>query len=78
MAAAFLLVSASAAVAQQSPQPTPPQPDTATVTEPVPKPGAPGSEEPKEPAKEKKPERVPPDASGIDLTTIETKDLDLL
>jgi len=78
MAAAFLLVSASAAVAQQSPQPNPPQPDTATVTEPVPKPGAPGSEEPKEPAKEKKPERVPPDASGIDLTTIETKDLDLL
>jgi hypothetical protein len=78
MAAALLLLSAGTASAQQAPQPTPPQPDTATVTEPVAKPGAPESEQPKEPAKEQGPAHVPPDASGIDLTTIETKDLDLL
>ena len=78
MAAAFLLMSASAASAQQAPQPTPPQPDTTTVTEPAPKPGTPQSEQPKEPVKEQEPAQVPPDASGIDLTTLETKDLDLL
>src|SRR5690348_13699479 len=77
MAAALLLASASSALAQQSPPPAPPQPDVTTVTEPLPKPGAPASEEPKEP-KKKEDAHVPPDASGIDLTTIETKDLDLL
>jgi len=77
MAAALLLASASAAFAQQSPPPAPPQPDTTTVTEPLPKTGAPASEEPKEP-KKKEDAHVPPDASGIDLTTIETNDLDLL
>ena len=78
MAAAFLLASASTAFAQQAPQPTPPQPDTTTVTEPLPKPGSPESEQPKEPTKEQGPAHVPPDASGIDLTTLETKDVDLL
>jgi hypothetical protein len=74
----LLLGTASAAVAQQSPEPPPPQPDTTTVVEPQPKPGTPPSEEPKEPNKEQGPSHVPPDASGIDLTTLETKDLDLL
>jgi hypothetical protein len=78
MVAALLLGSASAALAQQSPQPPPPQPDQTTVTEPKPKPGAPGSEQPKEPVKQEGPAHVPPDASGIDLTTLDTKDLDLL
>jgi len=78
MAAAFLLASAGTAFAQQAPQPTPPQPDTTTVTEPLPKPGSPESEQPKEQTKEQGPAHVPPDASGIDLTTLETKDVDLL
>ena len=33
---------------------------------------------PKEPVEDKGPAHVPPDASGIDLTTLETKNLDLL
>jgi hypothetical protein len=61
---------ASSALAQQAPQPKPPEPDRTTVVEPVPNP------EP-EPAKEEV-KHVPPDASGIDLTTLQTKDLDLL
>ena len=76
--AALLLTSASAAPAQQSPQPPPPQPDQTTISEPQPKPGTPGSEQPREPVKQEGPAHVPPDASGIDLTTLETKDLDLL
>jgi hypothetical protein len=71
MVASLLLGTASAAAAQQSPKPPPPQPDTTTVTEP-PKP-----EQPK-PPKQEEVKHVPPDASGIDLTTLETKDLDLL
>jgi hypothetical protein len=72
IAAALLAGTTSAAFAQQAPPPTQPQPDRSTVVEPQPKPGTPASEQPKEPA------HVPPDASGIDLTTLETKDLDLL
>jgi hypothetical protein len=68
--ASLLLGTASAAAAQQTPQPPPPQPDTTTVVEP-PKP------EEEQPKKEEV-KHVPPDASGIDLTTLETKDLDLL
>jgi hypothetical protein len=68
--ASLLLGTASAAAAQQVPQPPPPQPDTTTVVEP-PKP------EEEQPKKEEV-KHVPPDASGIDLTTLETKDLDLL
>src|SRR5205085_6743211 len=70
--------SSSASIAQQAPPPAGPPPDRTTVVEPAPKPGAPASEEPKEPAKEQGPAHVPPDASGIDLTTLETKNLDLL
>jgi hypothetical protein len=71
--------SASPALAQQAPPPPPPQPDTTTVVEPVAKPDTPADQPPpKEPVKEEGPSHVPPDASGIDLTTLETKDLDLL
>ena len=77
--AILLAGSASAAVAQQSPQPPPPQPETTTVVEPVARPDAPAEQPPpKEPVKDEGPAHVPPDASGIDLTTLETKDLDLL
>ena len=76
--AAFLFGSASAAWAQEAPPPPQPQPDRTTVVEPLPKPGTPPSEQPKEPVKDQGPAHVPPDASGIDLTTLETKDLDLL
>ena len=70
MVAPLLLAAATQASAQQAPKPPPPQPDTTTVTEP-PKP-----EEPQ--PKQEEVKHVPPDASGIDLTTLETKDLDLL
>jgi hypothetical protein len=76
--AAFLASTSSAAWGQEAPPPAPPQPDRTTVVEPLPKPGTPPSEQPKEPVKEQGPAHVPPDASGIDLTTLETKDLDLL
>jgi hypothetical protein len=75
LVAAFLLGSSSAALAQQAPEPQPPQQDTTTVVEPLPQPEAPP---PKEDVKPEGPAHVPPDASGIDLTTLETKDLDLL
>src|SRR3954467_14382871 len=77
--AALMLGAASPISAQQAPQPPPPQPDTTTVVEPVAKPDVPPSEPPpKEPVKDRGPAHVPPDASGIDLTTLETKDVDLL
>ena len=52
------------------------QQDTTTVVEPIPQPEA--RPPPKEDVKPQGPAHVPPDASGIDLTTLETKDLDLL
>src|SRR4051794_11009660 len=73
--ASLLLGTASAAAAQQASPPQPPQPDTTTVVEP--NPSVP-SAEPEQPTKQKEVEHVPPDASGIDLSTLETKDLDLL
>jgi len=68
--APLLLAAASQVSAQQAPKPPPPQPDTTTITEP-PKPEQPQP-------KQEEVKHVPPDASGIDLTTLETKDLDLL
>jgi hypothetical protein len=76
--AALLLGSASAASGQQAPKPPSPQPDTTTVVEPVPKPDVPPEQAPEQPAKDQGPTHVPPDASGIDLSTLETKDLTLL
>ena len=76
--AALLLGSASAAFAQQAPDPDPPQPDTTIVEEPIGEPDAPPVEPlPKEPV-DQGPSHVPPDASGIDLSTLETDNLTLL
>ena len=76
--AALTLGAAWPALAQNVPQPPPPAPDTTTVQEPVPEPDAPPEEQPpKEPVNEG-PAHVPPDASGIDLSTLETKDVSLL
>ena len=69
---ALLLSGASSAVAQQAPQPPPPQPDRSTIEEP-PKPVPP----PPEPVNQG-PAHVPPDASGINLSEIDTHDLELL
>ena len=77
--AALLAGSASTAFAQQAPQPPPPPPDTTTVQEPLPNPeSVPPPATPQEPEDDKGPKHVPPDASGINLSTLETKDLDLL
>jgi hypothetical protein len=77
--AALLAGSASAAFAQQVPQPPPPPPDTTTIQEPIPNPeSVPPPATPQEPEDDKGPKHVPPDASGINLSTLETKDLDLL
>jgi len=75
VAAALLLGCASAASAQQAPPPKPPEPDRTTVVEPTPNPQP--QPEAAQPKKEEV-QHVPPDSSGIDLTTLETKDLDLL
>jgi hypothetical protein len=72
IAASLLASSASAAFAQQAPDSAPPERDRTIVVEPVDKPAELGS------PKEEGPKRVPPDASGIDLTTLETKNLNLL
>ena len=74
--AALLLGSASPAVAQQAPQPPPPQPDRTTIEEPVTKPEKPA--EPTAPPPREGPSHVPPDASGIDLSEIDSPDLELL
>ncbi len=64
---------ATAAPAQTQPDPPPPQPATTLITElPAPETTGPKEEPPKEL------EHVPPDASGIDLSTLETKNLSLL
>nr|MBA3577655.1 hypothetical protein [Sphingomonas sp.] len=76
--AALLLGSASAAFAQQAPEPEPPQPDTTWVVEPL----GEGNPQPLEEAPvdpvEEGPAQVPPDASGLNLSTLETKNLTLL
>jgi hypothetical protein len=79
-AAAVLLWAASApALAQTQQDPPPPQPDTTTVEEPIASPDAPPvSDPPAEPVKDEGPAHVPPDASGIDLSTLETSNLSLL
>ena len=73
-AAVALLVAgrASAAVQPAAPEPSPPAPET-FVQEPIAEPDVPPEEDAPKP-----PERVPEDASGIDLSTLETKNLSLL
>ena len=78
VAALLLLGTASAASGQQAPNPPPAQPDTTTVVEPAKPEAAPPAPTTDDNSKDQGPAHVPPDASGIDLTTLETKDLDLL
>ena len=73
--AALLLGSATGALAQEQTDPPPPQPDTTTVEEPIAEADAPPAEPPAEEPAPKEPKHVPPDASGIDLSTLETKQL---
>jgi len=78
-AVAFLLLgSASPALAQQAPEPDPPQPDTTIVEEPIAELDAPPDEVPPKEEVDEGPSHVPPDASGIPLSTLETKNLTLL
>ena len=74
--AALLVGGATAAVAQQAPQPSPTSPDKGTIEEPVTKPEKPASRPSPQPRQG--PAHVPPDASGIDLSEIDTPDLELL
>ncbi|MFL6720496.1 MAG: TolB family protein [Sphingomonas sp.] len=67
---------AAPAFAQTQQKPPPPQPQTTTVEEPVTKPERPAN--PPSPAPNEGPSHVPPDASGIDLSEIDTPDLELL
>jgi hypothetical protein len=77
--AVLLWAAASPAFAQQEQtDPPPPQPDTTTIEEPVGAPDVPPVEPaPEEPAKDG-PAHVPPNAGGIDLSTLETRNLSLL
>ena len=78
---AALLSSSAATIAyaQQAPTPPPPAPAPTTVAEPVAAPDtAPPTAPPDDPKKDKGPDRVQPDASGINLSTLETKNLSLL
>src|SRR6476620_2829749 len=64
------------ALAKALQKPPPPQPDTTTIEEPVTKPDKPA--EPTSPQPKEGPAHVPPDASGIDLSELDTNDLELL
>ena len=68
-----MLGTASAAVAQQAPPPA-----AAAAGHDDDRRTKAGATSAEPPAKKEGPAHVPPDASGIDLTTLETKDLDLL
>ena len=72
--ASLMLGSSSAAVAQQAPPPA----TAATGHDDDRRATQPGAASRRAAGKTEGPAHVPPDASGIDLTTLETKDLDLL
>jgi hypothetical protein len=71
-----LLGAAGPAFAQAQQKPPPPQTHTTTVEEPVTEPEQPSK--PPAPSPDQGPSHVPPDASGIDLSEIDTADLRLL
>ena len=73
---AALCGASSVALAQAQQKPPPPPPDTTTVEEPVAKPETPAPPPP--PSTDQGPAHVPPDASGIDLSELDTSDLRLL
>ena len=70
----------SSALAQAQQKPPPPPPDTTTVSEPAPPPEGPVTSPAPQPGKPETEEakHVPPDASGIDLSELDTRDLSLL
>src|SRR5687768_13494720 len=76
--AILLWGNATASLAQEQTDPPPPQPDTTTVVEPIATPETPSPAEPPPSPADEGPKHVPPNASGIDLTTLETKNLSLL
>jgi hypothetical protein len=61
------------ALAQAQQKPPPPQPDRTTVEEPINKPEPPAPE-----PVNQGPAHVPPDASGLNLSELDTRDLELL
>jgi hypothetical protein len=78
--AALLSSAATSAIAQQAPEPNAEPPPATTVEEPIAEPdsppSSPGDPEPAPPAEPL--DQVPPDASGIDLSTLETANFSLL
>lgn len=80
--AALLCSAATSAFAQQAPDPNAAPPPATTVEEPVAssdtQPPAADTPSPEEAAPVEEVEHVPPDASGIDLSTLETANLSLL
>src|SRR5256885_950155 len=74
--AAALCGASSPVLAQAQQKPPPPQPETTTIEEPVTKPERPAPP-PEEPVKQG-PAHVPPDASGVNLSEMDTHDLELL
>ncbi len=73
---AALCGASSGALAQAQQKPPPPPSNPTTVEEPVSKPETPAPSPP--PTTDEGPAHVPPDASGIDLSEIDTPDLRLL
>ena len=79
IAVALLGMAPAAALAQEQLDPPPPQPDTTTIVEPVAEPATPpGEEAPPEEAETEELKESPKDASGIDLSTLETKNVSML
>jgi len=77
--AALLCSAATAAYAQQSPEPLPPPPNTTLVVEqPLAADPAKPELDDSKPEEPKLPDHVPRDASGIDLSTLETKNVSIL
>ena len=74
--AALLVSAATAAYAQELGDPPPPQPPTTTVEEPIAEPDSPDQPSPE--PQPQGPEHVPPNAGGLDLSTLETKNFSLL
>ena len=78
IAVALLGFAPAPAFAQEQLDPPPPQPDTTTIVEPVPEPETPPEESPPAESEPEELKESPKDASGIDLSTLETKNVSML
>ena len=78
IAVALLGFAPTSAFAQEQLDPPPPQPDTTTIVEPVPEPETPPDETPPAESEPEELKESPKDASGIDLSTLETKNVSML